>query len=160
VVLLAAPGALGGGSTPAVGIDRAAALEPPNLTANATAVLGPASWNCGQGSQTVDLFGRALNGIAPYRYLWTFGDGSAPSDAQDPVHTYYDVDRVEANLTVTDATNATAQAHVIETWGIPQDCTAPATTNWPGVALYLALVAGVVVVGVLVVRRQRTRPLP
>jgi PKD domain len=162
VVLLFTASGLGA-SADAVAPHAPAAVGVPTgdgLTANATAVVGPGTWNCGQGQQTVDLFARALSGVAPYRYLWSFGDGSPASTEQDPVHTYQNLLHFTANLTVTDADNRTAEAQVAAGWGIPLTCSSSAPYDGAGIALYLALVGAVALAVVLVIRRQRRPPAP
>ena len=160
VLLTSAPGL--GGSGP-VAPTRApgpwSTFTSAPFAANATALIGAASWNCGQGDQTIDLFARATSGVAPYRYLWSFGDGTPTSSEQDPVHTYQNVLGFTANLTITDATNATAHASVSQDWAIPLDCSTPPTTNWAGIALYVALLGGVGV-GIALAVRGRRRQLP
>jgi hypothetical protein len=49
----------------------------------------------------------ASGGTAPYGYLWTFGDGTAPSAAQNPSHTYAAPGFYSATLVVTDARGGT-----------------------------------------------------
>ena len=133
------------------------------LAANATAVDMGGNWNCGQGHETFNLFGQGIDGAPPYRYVWNFGDGSPPSSAQDPVHSYQNVLQFTANLTVTDASNHLAVAHVSVAWGIPLDCTGTGSgpLNGAGVWVYLGLVVAVAVAIALTVRRRRRqRPLP
>jgi PKD repeat protein len=48
-------------------------------------------------------------GLAPYAYVWTFGDGTSAT-SQNPVHTYVTAGTYTVNLSVTDANNATASA--------------------------------------------------
>jgi len=160
---LIAPGAPPGSAPPVgpiVGVSPISTPGAASLTANATALDVGGSWNCGQGGETFDLFGQANAGVAPYQYLWSFGDGTPPSAAQDPVHTYHNLLEFTANLTVTDATHETARTQVTGHWGVPQTCTAAPSTNWAGIALYVLLVAGVATAIILLTRRQRQRPLP
>ena len=59
-------------------------------------------------------------------YLWDFGDGSAPSNSPNPIHTYSGtgVLKFTAKLTVTDTSGATGTATVLITLG----STAPVVT--------------------------------
>jgi PKD domain len=161
VVLVGALGPLGGlapvRAAPALPA-AAVPATPAGFGANASAVVAGGTWNCGQGSETIDLFGRAISGAGPFQYQWSFGDGSAPSAAQDPVHTYYNVQTATANLTVTDGANATAHAQVSAVWTIPLNCSSTPTTDRAGIALYLVLVVGVAGAIVLLVRRRRQPP--
>lgn len=47
-------------------------------------------------------FTTSITGTPPYSYLWTFGDFSAPSFSNDPIHTYTASGRYAGVLTVTD----------------------------------------------------------
>ncbi|MBO0867833.1 MAG: PKD domain-containing protein [Micromonosporaceae bacterium] len=67
------------------------------LSANASAI--PTS---GQTPLNVAFTGTASGGTPPYSYSWNFGDGSAPSTAQNPSHTYNADGTYTAVLTVTD----------------------------------------------------------
>ncbi|MCI4360096.1 MAG: PKD domain-containing protein [Thermoplasmata archaeon] len=130
------------------------------LEANASAIDAGGTWNCGQGQETFDLFGRATSGSPPYQYRWDFGDGSPTSAAQDPVHAYHNLFSFTANLTVTDALSHSALARVSGTWVVPAICSNPPASDPIGVAVYLGLVAVVAVVAVVLIRRRRQRPLP
>jgi PKD repeat protein len=57
----------------------------------------------------VSFTGSATGGTAPYAYSWNFGDGTAPSAAQSPSHTYTTAGNYTATLTVTDS--ATPASH-------------------------------------------------
>ncbi|MCI4339970.1 MAG: PKD domain-containing protein [Thermoplasmata archaeon] len=151
----AAPGSRAAPSAPMRNAPGALAL-----TANASAFDTGGSWNCGQGQEIVDLFGQGAGGTSPYSYRWDFGDGSASSAAQNPVHTYHNVLKFTANLTVTDATNTTVRAVASGSWGIPLDCAGSRTTDWGGLLVYSGLVAAVAVGAVLFVRYRPDRPRP
>ena len=160
-LLLLAALAPSGNSVPPLPVAAGAgAFSVPSLHANASAVDTGGTWNCGQGVETVDLFGEASAGTPPYQYRWDFGDGSPASVAQNPVHTYRNVLHMVANLTVTDATNATAQAVASAAWVVPTDCTGSRGTDWGGLLLYSGLLAGVAVGAVLFVRYRPDRPPP
>jgi PKD domain-containing protein len=129
------------------------------LSANATAVVIGGNWNCGQGTETVDLFGRAIDGVGPYQYQWSFGDGSPPSAAQDPVHTYTDLTGVTANLTVTDSNHSTARTQIYFAWSIPPTCSTAPASDWAGIVLYVVLVVAVAAGIAFAVRRRRSPPI-
>jgi YVTN family beta-propeller protein len=61
---------------------------------------------------TVDFFGSASGGTSPYSFSWAFGDGSAGSLVQDPVHEYSAAGTYNASLTVTDALENSAVAYL------------------------------------------------
>ena len=157
VILLLAPvPASGAGVGPVPTAPRSAT----SLTANATAQDQGGHWNCAQGAETFALFSHVGGGLAPYRYAWNFGDGSPPSSAEDPVHTYTTPQSFTVTLVVVDSGNASARASVLLNWGIPLYCSGP-TTNWGGVLLYGALIVGIAGGGFLVFRaRRRSPPLP
>jgi hypothetical protein len=130
------------------------------LSANATSSDEGGHWNCGQGTETMAFFGRAIGGMPPYQYLWDFGDGAPRSSSQNPAHTYTSIGNFEATLTITDVLNASAITSVRPMWGVPTICSnAPST--YGGVAVYGALVS-VVGVGLVwyVVRRRSRPPVP
>ncbi|MDE1820195.1 MAG: PKD domain-containing protein [Euryarchaeota archaeon] len=66
----------------------------------ASAVASPPS---GAVPLTVSFSGTVRGGSAPYTWRWVYGDGSAESLAQDPVHTYNASGTYLAGLQVTDA---------------------------------------------------------
>ncbi|MGA8664086.1 MAG: PKD domain-containing protein [Thermoplasmata archaeon] len=51
---------------------------------------------------TVNFLGQAQGGVPPYSFSWSFGDGTANSSFQDPVHTYASSGAYDAVLTVVD----------------------------------------------------------
>lgn len=60
---------------------------------------------------TVDFAGSTQGGVGPYVYLWSFGDGSASTQA-NPSFVYTTVGSFTASLVVTDATGTTALSFV------------------------------------------------
>jgi PKD repeat protein len=69
---------------------------------NPLAAAASATPTSGQAPLTVAFAGTATGGNPPYSYNWNFGDGSAPSAAQNPSHTYSSAGTYSATLTVTD----------------------------------------------------------
>lgn len=114
------------------------------------------SWNCGRGSETVNLFANATGGTPPYTYVWDFGDLTPASDAADPVHTYEGVGPFSASVRVVDHAGSYANASVAVAWPIPAACVASSPSPL-GALLYAALLASVGGGGYLVVRWLRTR---
>jgi PKD repeat protein len=57
--------------------------------------------------EPIQFYGFAEGGFYPYTYFWDFGDGNTSTE-QNPTHTYTQEGQYEALLTVTDATNQTA----------------------------------------------------
>jgi PKD repeat protein len=66
----------------------------------------------GNAPLSVSFQSAVRGGSAPYTYLWTFGDGSAVSLANETTHTYTSAGAFGATLTVVDGTGAIASAHV------------------------------------------------
>jgi PKD repeat protein len=58
----------------------------------------------------VAFTGSATGGTAPYTFSWSFGDGTAPSTAQNPSHTYATAGNYTATLTVTDSASPAVQS--------------------------------------------------
>jgi PKD repeat protein len=75
----------------------------------ATAAASVLTFNAGS---STTFSGSATNGTSPYTYVWNFGDGSAISTLQNPVHTYAIAGTYTAILTVTDSVGSTAAASV------------------------------------------------
>ena len=153
------------GSTAAA--DRVGSLPEPGstvsgLSVNASYFDAGGSWNCGHGHETIDFFSTAHGGVGPYRFNWTFGDGSPPSGDQNPVHTYDVPGGFVANLTVSDSVGGSVRATVSPAWPIPLLCAGPSPSFVPSsVLVYVGLVSVVVVGGVVVLRwRRRPPPLP
>ena len=77
----------------------------PSLRAVASAYPGN-----GTAPLTVTFTGTGSGGSAPYRYEWTYGDGTAPSQAADPQHTYNTSGSFPVELTIEDARGGLAHA--------------------------------------------------
>jgi PKD repeat protein len=60
----------------------------------------------------VSFHGSATGGVAPYTYLWTFGDGSATVSGNATAHTYAATGSYVATLLVTDSQGATVTAAI------------------------------------------------
>lgn len=114
------------------------------------------AWNCGRGSETVNLFANATGGSPPYTYVWDFGDLTPASDAADPVHTYNGVGPYTATVTVVDHAGAYANASVTPTYVIPPTCDTSSPSPM-GTVLYVGLLAAVGVGVYLLVRWHRGR---
>ena len=91
----------------------------------ATAGANPTS---GHAPLTVSLTGSASGGVAPYGYSWNFGDGTAPSTAQNPTHLYASAGTYTATLAVSDSGghNATVNAPAVTVSLAPLTATASA----------------------------------
>lgn len=74
------------------------APTPLTVTANANVTSGVPALMVG-------FVGTAQGGTAPYVWSWNFGDGSSPSAAQDPSHTYNTSGKFIATLTVADSSS-------------------------------------------------------
>ncbi len=83
------------------------ACSPCSLSASASA--GPMQ---GSAPLSVAFNGSALGGSPPYRWNWSFGDGTLYSHARNPNHIYNASGTFLATLTVTDSVGAIARAHV------------------------------------------------
>jgi chitodextrinase len=57
--------------------------------------------------EDIEMDGTATGGLAPYQYLWDFGDGNTSGDPH-PTHNYANAGIYTVNLTVTDAEQSTA----------------------------------------------------
>jgi PKD repeat protein len=69
-----------------------------------------ASVTSGNAPLATTFTGAASGGKAPYTYSWNFGDGSAPSSAQNPSHSYTKAGSYTATLTVKDSASPVATA--------------------------------------------------
>ena len=76
--------------------------QPPSLVADAN---GPYKGNV---SEKIIFTGSGQGGVKPYKYHWTFGDGTV-SRQKYPTHTYFSANNFTAVLTVTDARNVSAK---------------------------------------------------
>ena len=72
---------------------------------------------------TVDFTGNGSEGLAPYSYLWKFGDDSASTE-QDPSHTYANAGTYDAGLKVTDSDYTTCSRTITITVDGPPICSA------------------------------------
>jgi hypothetical protein len=131
------------------------------FSVSASYLNGGGSWNCGQGHQTIDFISSIEGGSGPYRYNWTFGDGTPPSNAQDPIHTYDAPGTYTVNVTVIDEAGVAATSNVTPSWVIPLDCSStPTPLGAMSILLYAGLVAIVLLAGVVVLRWRRRPPPP
>lgn len=105
VVLAMALSACGGGGG---GGDSAAApaAPPPNPPGAAIVTVTSSPALVGD---TVTLVGQASGGRAPYRYAWTFGDGTS-ADAETASHSYETSGQYPVTFSVTDANGLRASA--------------------------------------------------
>lgn len=108
----------------------------------------------------------ATGGVAPYSFVWDFGDGTAGSGATTS-HAYSTSGNYSVVLALTDASGWTAtSAHSVQVVGSP---TPPADTTTPPAGpltvdgtilagLLLAVFAAIASVAVLLIRRRRRGP--
>ena len=80
----------------------------------------------GNSPLTVTFSGSATSGTPPYTYSWSYGDGSAMSTAQNPVHVYNSSGTYAAKLTVTDSASQVGAASVSITVTSPSPVSASA----------------------------------
>ena len=95
-------------------------------TLAATAGASPTTTEVGQ---PVSFQGSATLGVSPYRFLWTFGDGST-STLPDPTHAYSSPGPYGVTLSVTDSLGSTASTNLTVT--VVPGLTAGAVTAFPG----------------------------
>lgn len=104
--MLCTVGASVGGSTP-MGATHSgiSTMTPLNVTFAFTAY-----GSCDGGPASVPFHSNVTGGLLPYNYDWNFGDGSPPSENQDPIHTYSNSfgGPYNVTLTVKDASGSTA----------------------------------------------------
>jgi PKD repeat protein len=86
-------------------------------TATATVVVSPslavsatASPTGGAAPLAVSFTGTSSGGLGPINYVWTFGDGTPSSTAQNPGHTYTTAGTYTVTLNATDANRVSASA--------------------------------------------------
>ena len=118
-----------------------------------TAILssGVYSWNCHPLAETVHLFGNGTAGFPPYRFNWSFGDGSPTEPGQNVSHTYPGFQAHNVTLWVTDSHGGNASTEQIVS-SAPPPCAAPRgptvwDTTWP---LFVGFGAFVVIAVVLI----------
>lgn len=87
-------------------------VSPP---AQALSVSAASSVASGAIPLPVTFTAAVLGGAPPYRFNWSFGDGSSPSTQSNPEHTYATVGNYTATVTVTDSVNETNQSSVTVT---------------------------------------------
>jgi PKD repeat protein len=81
--------------------------------------------------------GSATGGVAPYTYVWTFGDGSSLSGTPTPTHEYVSFGIYTATLSVTDSAATTKQSSaIISVLNVPPTVNAGGPySGIPGVAI-------------------------
>ncbi len=125
--------------------------------------------------ENVSFAAVAQNGSPPYRFAWSFGDGTANVTGPDTDHTYHSYGSWVVNTTVTDAAGATSTSVILLSYEGP-NATAPLAVPYcpssgppsptflglPLVVGYalLAAFAATVVVAAMVRYRKSKRPLP
>lgn len=92
---------------------------------------------------TVTFHALATGGASPYRFNWTFGDGSPNSSVPNPVHTFTAIGTYTASLTVQDSSGQTNDSYI----GISVTGPSPAT---PGIPWTDWILTGVLTGAVLV----------
>jgi PKD repeat protein len=78
----------------------------------ALSVGDSASATGGDAPLAVNFTSAPSGGLAPYAYVWTFGDGTSAT-AQNPSHTYTSAGSYSVSLTVTDANGVKATANAL-----------------------------------------------
>jgi PKD repeat protein len=106
-----------------------------NVTIRLEALAGSTDTS-GASPLTVSFVGQAQGGVPPYRFEWSFGDGSG-STLQDPQHTYNSSGHYTAALTVTDSRNNTSSSLLaIDVGGGP-----PVSVPWSSEWFYVIIAA-------------------
>ena len=95
-------------------------------------------------------------GNAPYSYVWSFGDGSKNSSAENPAHPYAAFTTYQVRLVVTDSSSARAYSNITATTGY---VTCTALELWYESPIVLGLVIctialGGLAVGVIIWKRK------
>ncbi len=139
------------------------ALPPPPT------VIATANPSTGTAPLTVSFYATVSQGLGPFTYSWSFGDGTA-GVGQSVSHTYSSIGTFTAQVVVTDSRSRSASNSATITvsssggggGGGPN--TGPATTPPMDFALWIALLIIVVVVVVAAVlvagRRRKNPPIP
>ena len=152
-------------STSSAGVAQGSSLTLHASLANWTWVGSGNPCAGGTGELVANFVANASGGVAPYRYLWNFGDGSPPSDQQSPSHDYsFNVAQYNITVILTDNMGATASA--IFTVGEPAfSCPAvlvPSSHAGSSALLIVAIVVGAsaaaAIVGIDLIRRQGQPP--
>jgi hypothetical protein len=109
----------------------ASAISPADFTIIGGCIADAHGPYMGMVNVPVQFTGSATNGLPPYHFHWTFGDGTT-SEAQNASHTYTNAENFSVVLKVTDETGATA---FDSTWSlISRNNTPPATPEITGPA--------------------------
>jgi PKD repeat protein len=99
-----------------------------NVTIKLEALAG-SSDTSGASPLTVSFVGQAQGGVPPYRFEWSFGDGSK-SSIQDPQHTYNSSGHYIAALTVTDSRNNMSSSSLSIDVGGGPSVSGPSSSDW------------------------------
>jgi PKD repeat protein len=109
----------------------ASAISPADFTIIVGCIADAHGPYMGMVNVPVQFTGSATNGLPPYHFHWTFGDGTT-ADAQNTSHAYTGAGNFSVALKVTDDTGATA---FDSTWAlISRNNTPPATPEITGPA--------------------------
>jgi len=104
----------------------------------------------------------ASGGIAPYHYLWSFGDGNASANGSGPTHTYLWNGTFQATVLITDSLGATVNRSIsvrTPASACANATSAPSSTpfEWSPIADTLFVGGIAVAIAVLVLRENRRR---
>lgn len=121
----------------------------------APSVIATASATTGAAPLTVTFTASVSNGLAPFSYAWTFGDGATGSGASAS-HTYSQPGTYAAKVVVTDGRTNSASDTVTVT---VTSAVASALGSDSGIfAVVLAVIVIVALVTAVVIRRRRQPP--